>query len=65
MSLRNPFLWKQNQKNYPRQEDQKITSFKQILDTDFMVNTKIKLINDNIFNYKAKISTNNMGTASS
>lgn len=33
-----------------------MTTTKQLTDTDFMVNTKIKLINDNIFGYKAKIS---------
>ena len=56
MSLRNPFLWKESQKNYLNQEAQKISAFKNHIDTDFVANTKIKHINDNIYTYKAKIT---------
>lgn len=49
-------MWKESQKNYLQQEQQKVTIAKLALDNEFMVNTKIKLINDNIYTYKSKIS---------
>ena len=60
MSLRNPFLWKDSQKSYLKEEVQKVNTVKQ-MDTEFMANTSIKLINDDIHSYKAKI--NNMESA--